>query len=155
MSQTKKGNQWYFGMKCHIGVDRDSGVVHTLIPSTAKEPDIKYLHALIHGEEQEVYGDAAYASESDRQEFEERDIALMTPKKKPYNSKLTPAQQNSNRRLSARRAVVEHPFQVIKHIFGYRKVRYKGLLKNFLHQLTLFMLANLYRYRRSSQPLRA
>lgn len=155
MTQTKKGNQWYFGMKCHIGVDEKSGVVHTVIPSTARDADIKYLPALLHGEEKVVRGDSAYCSEPDREELAEQEVTLLTPQKKKQGKKLSAAACQRNRKLSARRAIVEHPFGVIKHIFNYRKVRYKGILKNSLHQFTLFMLANLYRFRRQPQLLQA
>lgn len=157
MSSTKKNNKWHFGMKAHIGVDEASGVVHTVVASTAKEADITYLPALLHGEETVVRGDAAYASEADREELEDRDVRLLTPRKTPPGGSLSEEDKAYNRRLASKRAPGEHPFHVVKCIFGYRKVRYKGLHKNFLHQLTLFMLANLYKVRRRllRHPLRA
>lgn len=157
MSSTKKNNRWHFGMKCHIGVDEESGVVHTVVASTAKDADITYLGALLHGEETVVRGDAAYASEVDRDELEDEGVRLLTPKKTPIGGQLTDKERENNRKLCSKRAVVEHPFRIVKCIFGYRKVRYRGLHKNFLHQLTLFMLANLYKVRHilTSHPQRA
>lgn len=148
MKHTKKGNQYYFGMKCHVGVDAESGIVHTAISTHAKEQDITMLPALLHGEEFEVIGDRGYCSEVDREELEEQGIRLLTPTKKPVGGELTEVERIRNRRLSSRRAIGEHPFHVIKNIFGYTKVRYRGILKNALHLNTLCMLASLYLKRR-------
>lgn len=136
-------------MKCHIGVDEDSGVVHTVIASTAKEADNKYLPALLHGEESVVRGDSAYGSQPDKEEFEDQDVALLTPKKTPKGGTLTDKEKARNRKLCSKRAPVEHPFHTVKCIFGYRSVRYRGIQKNYLHQVTLFMLSNFYRLRRT------
>lgn len=144
MSHTKKGNQYYFGMKCHVGVDAESGIVHTALSTDAKEHDITMLPALLHGEEVEVIGDRGYCSEVDREELEDMGVRLLTPKKKPVGRELTQAERIRNRKLSARRAIGEHPFHVIKNIFRYTKVRYRGILKNSLHLQTLCMLASLY-----------
>ena len=148
MRHTKKGNQFYFGMKCHVGVDASSGIIHTALCTHAKEQDITRLPALLHGEETEVIGDRGYCSESDREELEDIEVKLLTPKKKPVGGELTEEERLSNRRLSARRAIGEHPFHVIKNIFRYTKVRYTGLVKNSLHLTTLCMLASLYLKRR-------
>ena len=148
MKSTKKGNQWYFGMKCHVGVDAESGVVHTAICTHAKEADITMLPALLHGEESEVIGDRAYCSEPDREELEEEGVSLLTPKKKPVGGELTESDKARNRKLSGRRAIGEHPFHVIKNIFGYTKVRYRGIKKNSLHLNILCMLSSLYLKRR-------
>lgn len=147
MSSTKKNNKWHFGMKAHIGVDEDSGIVHTVEASTAKTADITYLHALVHGEERTVRGDAAYGSESDREELADEDVRLLTPTKKPVGGELSERERARNRRLCSKRAKGEHPFRIVKCIFGYRKVRYRGLFKNYMHQTTLFLLANLYHLR--------
>lgn len=144
MRHTKKGNQFYFGMKCHIGVDAGSGVIHTALCSHAKVADIEMLPALLHGEEKEVIGDRAYCSESDSEELKDKGVRLLTPKKKPVGGKLTEDERERNRRLSARRAIGEHPFHVIKNIFRYTKVRYRGIMKNSCHITTLCMLASLY-----------
>jgi IS5 family transposase len=148
MKSTKKGNQWYFGMKCHVGVDAESGVVHTAICTHAKEADITMLPALLHGEESEVIGDRAYCSEPDREELQEEGVSLLTPKKKPVGGELTESDKARNRKLSGRRAIGEHPFHVIKNIFGYTKVRYRGIKKNSLHLNILCMLSSLYLKRR-------
>ena len=151
MSQTKKGNQWYFGMKCHIGVDEESGVVHTAVASTAKDADITHLESLLHGDEDVVIGDRGYASRHAKETLEAEGVRLLTPKKKPRDGELSKREKERNRKLSARRAHVEHPFHVIKVLFGYRKTRYRGLLKNFCNQLTLLLLANLYKLRHDSR----
>ena len=151
MTQTKKGNLWYFGMKCHIGVDEKSRIIHSVAATTAKDADVTVLHALLHGEETVVIGDRAYDSEADREELADKDVRLITPKKKPQNRELTEREKERNRRISSRRAPCEHPFHIIKNIFGYRKVRYKGLMKNHLHQVTLCLLANLYLVRQKLQ----
>jgi IS5 family transposase len=133
-------------MKCHIGVDEENGIVHTVLASTAKEADITYLPALLHGEETTVRGDSAY-SFCTRYRGARRawSKTLLTPKKKPVGGELTQAQKDKNQRLCSKRAPVEHPFHIVKCLFGYRKVRYRGLFKNRMHQLTLFMLANLFK----------
>ena len=137
---------WYnlFGMKCHVGVDATSGVIHTALCSHAKVPDVEMLPALLHGEEKEVIGDRGYCSESDREELNEKGVKLLTPQKKPVGGVLTEEERERNKRLSARRAIGEHPFHVIKNIFRYTKVRYRGLMKNSCHLTTLCMLASLY-----------
>jgi IS5 family transposase len=151
MSQTKKANQWHFGMKAHIGVDADSGLVHTVVGTTAKTADCSVLEELLHGEEGEVLGDKAYTSN-------ERNLSASDPKtgpiwafpyKKPKGKELPEWQREINRRLSSLRAKVEHPFRVLKRQFGFVKVRYRGLAKNTAHLKMKFALANLYLARRS------
>ena len=149
MTQTKKGNQWYFGMKCHTGVDRDSGAIHSITATTAKTSDVSQLRYLLHGSEGEVLGDRAYCSEPERISLWQRGVRLLTPQKKPWRKELSDAVKRRNSRLSARRAIAEHPFQVIKRIFGYQRTRYRGILKNYLQQVTLAFLANIYRFRHS------
>lgn len=144
MSQTRKGNQWYFGMKCHHGVDAASGIIHTVMSTTAKDSDISVLPALLHGEESEVLGDKAYCSEPDKLELAEKDVTLKTPLKKPRHRELTSREKNRNRKFSARRAIGEHPFHIIKNIFKYRKVRYRGIEKNRCQQVALAFLASIY-----------
>jgi IS5 family transposase len=154
MSSTKKGNQWYFGMKCHIGADSDSGLVHTVVGTPAKTPDVKVLDALLHGEETVVHGDKAYTSS-------ERNLGASDPEQGPVwafpykrlkGGELPEWKQEVNRRLSSLRARVEHPFRVIKRQFGFTKVRYRGLAKNTAQLRTLFALSNLYLARRSLLP---
>lgn len=151
MSSTKKGNQWYFGMKAHIGADAETGVVHSLIFTPAKVPDNKVLEALLHGEEASVHGDKAYTSN-------ERNLLVSDPKKgpiwcmpfkKPSGGELPEWKREINRRLSSLRAIVEFPFRILKRQFGFTKVRYRGLFKNGQALTTKFALANLYQVRRS------
>ncbi|MDR0703294.1 MAG: IS5 family transposase [Azoarcus sp.] len=149
MSQTKKGHQYYFGMKVHIGVDADSGLVHTVKCTTAKVADIKMMSACLHGEEVLVLADRGYHKRSRTLEAHERENGklVLTPSKKPRACQLTPCQKEVNRALSALRAKVEHPFRLIKRQFGYTKVRYRGIAKNAAQIITLFALSNLWQAR--------
>jgi transposase, IS5 family len=149
MTQTKKGNQWFFGMKCHTGVDNKSGLIHTVRATTAKASDLSQLHALLHGQEREVLADRAYCSEEEKRFWAKHGVRFLTPTKKKPGQELSATTKLFNRRLSARRAIVEHPFHVIKRIFGYQRTRYRGILKNYLQQVTLAFLANLYKLRHS------
>ena len=155
MTQTKKGNQWHFGMKAHIGVDAESGLIHTVECTTAKIADIAMLDACLHGEETIVFGDRGYhkANRTIEHFAKEGDLSILTPTKKPAGGKLTDEQKAFNRMLSAVRAIVEHPFRVIKRQFGFVKVRYRGLAKNTGQIVTLFALANLWLARRRLLPL--
>lgn len=150
MSSTKKGNQWYFGMKAHIGADTANGLVHTVIGTAAKVPDVKMTDALLHGEEREVFGDKGYTTgERNLSASDVRSGPLWCfPYKKPAGGELPPWQFEINRRLSQLRARVEHPFRVVKRQFGFTKVRYRGLAKNTAQLKTLFALTNLYLVRR-------
>ena len=150
MSSTKKGNQWYFGMKAHVGVDAETGVVHKVAYTTAKVPDAKVLEELLHGDEEVVLGDKAYTSRGRNllASIEGPGPVWAMPFKHPPGGELEPWQRKMNRKLSSLRAVVEFPFRVIKRQFGYTKVRYRGLAKNG-HALTMkFALGNLYQMRR-------
>jgi len=147
MHQVKKGNQWHFGMKAHIGVDADSGLVHTVIGTAANINDVTQGHALLHGEEQVVFADAGYQGASKRPEATGVDwhVAMRPGKRKVQ--KHTPWGQLAERaeRLKASvRAKVEHPFRVIKRQFGHTKVRYRGLMKNTAQLITLFALSNIW-----------
>ncbi len=146
MSQTKKGNQWYFGMKAHIGVDAESGLIHTVECTTAKAADNVMLKDCLHGEESIVFADRGYHQNNRTIEYlaSEDGLAILVPAKKPKGGELTEQQKKSNRILSAIRAVVEHPFRVIKQQFGFTKVRYRGLKKNTGQIVTLFALSNLW-----------
>ncbi len=148
MSSTKKGNDWYFGMKAHVGVDLDSGVVHSLDTSTAKLHDSQVWDGLLHGGETSVWADKAYVSA-------EREAAFAGPgkvwgvmRKAPKGSPLHPVDVQINRIIAMVRAKVEHPFRVIKRQFGYVKTRYRGLAKNRAQLFTLFALGNLFLVRR-------
>ena len=150
MSQTKKGNNYHFGMKAHVGVDAESGLVHTVECTTAKVADITMMEQCLHGEEKLVLGDRGYHKRSRciSEDLEREDGRLvLTPSKRPKGGKLAEWQKLINRALSSLRAKVEHPFRVIKRQFGYVKTRYRGLAKNTAQILTLFALANLWQAR--------
>jgi transposase, IS5 family len=147
MHQTRKGNQWYFGMKAHIGVDVASGVVHTLTGTAANEADINQTGALLHGREEAVFADAGYTGADKRPEHEDRDvswnIAIKRSIIKALPKGLRDLAEPVERALSQVRAVVEHPFHVVKNRFHHKKLRYRGLAKNTAQLHTLFALANL------------
>ena len=155
MHQTKKGNQWHFGMKAHIGVDADSGLVHTVVGTAANVNDVTQAHALVHGEETDVFADAGYQGVGKRAETQDIKThwhVAMRPGKRKLLDKSTPmgAIQDQLERAKARiRAKVEHPFRVIKRQFGHVKVRYRGLAKNTAQLHTLFALSNLWMVRRT------
>ena len=150
MHQTKKGNQWYFGMKAHLGTDRDSTLVHTVVVTAANVADIAKTAELLHGEEQQVHGDAGYTGVEKRPEI----VALARPidwqiagKRSLIKALAEGAQKEAIKAVehakASVRAFVEHPFHIVKNLFRHRKTRYRGLAKNG-HQLhTLFGLANL------------
>ena len=148
MSSTKKGNNWYFGMKAHIGVDHKSGIVHSIEATTAKVHDKQMQNDLLHGEERAIFGDKGYYKEDDKREMREQEIFCGILDKAKRGHALSHKQEKRNKKLSSVRAKVEHPFQVIKCQWGYRKVRYKGLLKNTMQLNVLFGLANLYMNRK-------
>jgi IS5 family transposase len=150
MSQTKKGNQWYFGMKAHIGVDLVSGLVHTVVGTTAKVADITQLPHLLHGQEQVVLGDAGYhrADRTLDAPPPAHGPRILTPFRRAAHRPRTPNEARCNRELASLRARVEHPFRVLKRQFGFTKVRYRGLAKNTVRLHSLFALANLYLARR-------
>ena len=147
MHQTKKGNQWHFGMKAHIGVDVASGVVHTMVGTAANEADINQTAALLHGQEEAVFADAGYTGADKRPELEDRDISWNIAIKRGIIKALPKALRDwaeaVERALSQVRAWVEHPFHVVKNLFRHRKLRYRGLAKNTAQLRTLFALANL------------
>lgn len=154
MHQTKKGNQWHFGMKAHIGVDDESGLVHHVECTAANEADITVAHTLLHGKEDTVCGDSGYTGLEKRKEFKRkrklRYLIVAKPstlKKIKSKRELKWAQQWEHTKASLR-AKVEHPFRVIKRQFGYVKVRYRGLAKNTAQVLTLFALSNLWMKRK-------
>ncbi|MCB4365497.1 IS5 family transposase [Hydrogenophaga taeniospiralis] len=154
MHQTKKGNQWHFGMKAHIGVDADSGLVHTVVGTAANVNDVTQAHALVHGDETDVFADSGYQGVGKRQETQEIKVnwhVAMRPGKRKVLDKSTPmgAILDQLEQAKARiRAKVEHPFRVIKRQFGHVKVRYRGLAKNTAQLHTLFALSNIWMARR-------
>jgi IS5 family transposase len=156
MTSSKKGNQWHFGMKAHIGVDTAHGLVHTMEATTGKVSDYSMAETLLHGEEATVHGDRGYADndrEPDRPRGED-DVGprWFVPFKRKKGCDTTPEQKRLNRLMSGLRSAVEHPFRVLKRQFGYVKVRYRGLLKNEQHLFTQFALTNLYLARNLLEP---
>jgi IS5 family transposase len=150
MHQTRKGNQWYFGMKAHIGADQDSKLVHTVVVTAANVADITKTAELLHGQERQVHADAGYTGVEKRGEITalNRLIDWQIARKRGPIKKMEEGPEKETLKATEKakasvRAFVEHPFHIIKHIFRHRKVRYRGLAKNG-HQLhTLFGLANL------------
>lgn len=148
MSSTKKGNQWYFGMKANIGVDTKSGLVHSMEPTTAKEHDRTQMKTLLHGEEKAVLGDKGYFKDQDKKEARSKGIFWGVLDKAKRNHSLSGSQHKRNKKLSSVRAKVEHPFQVIKCQWHYCKTRYRGIEKNACQLYMLFGLQNLFKVRR-------
>ena len=156
MHQTKKGNQWHFGMKAHVAVDAQSGLVQKVIGTAANVSDISQTHELLHGQEQDVFADAGYQGVQKRPEISSRKaqpqwhIAAKRGKIRAMpEGKLKEAIQKFEKIKAQVRSRVEHPFHILKNIFKYRKVRYRGLAKNTAQLHTLFALANLILARRS------
>jgi IS5 family transposase len=148
MHQTKKGNQWHFGAKAHIGADVDSGLVHSVSCTAANVADVSETARLLHGEEQDAYADAGYLGADKRPELAERDIAWHIAAKRGQVAALEEGPLKDItcqiEHLKARlRARVEHPFHIVKNRFRHRKLRYKGLAKNAAQLHVLFALANL------------
>ena len=144
MSSSKKGNQWYFGMKAHIGVDAKSGLVHTAGVTTGKVHDAKVMDNLIREDDRAVYGDKGYASDAKKRAAQEAGVLWAVKEKAKPGRELTKRQRARNRRHGSVRAKVEHVFRVLKCQFGYRKVRYRGIAKNGAQVFTLLALANLF-----------
>ena len=143
MKQTRKGKNWHFGMKLHIGTDR-RGIVHSLTATHAAESDIGQLPELLHGEEATVWGDQAYWKEADREAFEEAGIRYRMNRRAPGGNKnLSERWRQINRARSRTRACCEHPFRVLKQLWGFQKVRYRGIAKNLARAQTMLALANL------------
>jgi len=148
MHQTKKGNQWHFGMKAHIGVDAGSGITHTLVTTPANAADVTQAHALLHGEEQLAFGDAGYQGVEKREENRNTavtwHVALRPGKRRALpDTELGRLDEQIEQAKASVRAKVEHPFHIVKNIFQLKKVRYRGLAKNTAQLFTLFGLANL------------
>jgi IS5 family transposase len=158
MHQSKKGNQWHFGMKAHIGADDESGLVHTVVSTAANVSDISQTAELLHGEETRVGADAGYVGAVKREEVQKKLEAMpnevrwyIAKRRKPIREMEECWQKDlalAFEKLKARiRAIVEHPFHVVKNIFKYKKARYKGLKKNDAQLNVLFALSNLYMVR--------
>jgi IS5 family transposase len=149
MHQTKKGNQWHFGMKAHVGVDSKSKLIHSVVATPANVHDSKALGQLLHGGETRVWGDSAYVGQTEV-------IRRAAPKAKDFthakasrNRPLSAAERSKNRNKSRVRAKGEHPFLVIKRIFGFAKVCYRGMSKNANRLFVACALTNLYMVRRT------
>ena len=153
MHQTKKGNQWYFGMKAHIGVDAESGLVHTVKGSAANVADVVEANGLLHGQEEVVFADAGYQGASKRADAKPGvtwHVARRPSSRRPFEKagKLGRLIDEIEHLKASARAKVEHPFRVIKRQFGHVKVRYRGLKKNTAQLMTLFALSNLWMVRK-------
>ena len=152
MHQTRKGNEWHFGMKAHVGTDQ-RGIVHSLTTTAANVADVTQMSKLLHGQEREVFGDQAYWSESHRLGAVARGIRYRINRRPNPGRPLTRAERRFNRLRSATRARGEHAFHVVKRLWGFTKVRYRGLAKNTARLYIAFALANLYLLRRRLMPL--
>jgi len=149
MRSSKKGNQWHFGMKAHIGVDASSGLVHTAGVTSGSVHDATVMDRLIRADDTAVYGDKGYASGVRKRAAEAAGVLWAVKEKAQPGRPLTARQRASNRRYGKVCARVEHVFRVLKCQFGYRKVRYRGLAKNAAQLFSLLALANLYLARRT------
>jgi IS5 family transposase len=144
MHQTRKGNQWYFGMKAHIGVDSKTKLIHSIVATPANEHDKHALPQLLHGNERRVYGDSAYSSQKELIAEAAPQARDFTNQKGFRNKALTGRARAKNRRKSSVRAKVEHAFLIIKRIFGFAKVSYRGMAKNGNRLFVVAALANLF-----------
>ena len=149
MKQTRKGNQWYFGMKAHIGVDEQSGLVHTLVGTTAKDSDMSQFAGLLHGEEERVSADRGYDYPQVHGHLQQHLVEDWVARKSKPNQSLDAWTRGLNHAIARIRAIGEHPFRILKRQFGYTKVRYRGLHKNTAQLYTLFALGNLFQVRRA------
>jgi len=147
MKQTRKGNQWYFGMKLHVGTDT-SGLVHSVVSGHAAEADITRMEELLHGEESVLYGDRAYWCEDHRVQCRYAGIRYRVNRRAKPHAELSQWHKAINRSRSRVRARGEHAFHVVKRLWGFSKVRYRGLYKNTVRAFAMFALANLYLVRR-------
>ncbi len=155
MHSTRKGNQWYFGMKAHVGTDTGKGLAHTVVVTDASVHDSQVMDRLASEEKQAVYGDKAYASEEKKKEYEARGVKWCVNLKGNRCHQLTDEEVEHNHEQNRVRAKVEHAFLVVKHLWRYTKVRYKGLHKNSVQVFSLFALANLYMVSKELQKVEA
>ena len=151
MKQTRKGRNWHFGMKLHIGADK-RGIVHTVRATAASVADITQLPDLLHGQEREVFGDQAYWKEDDREFLEAWGMRYRINRRPTSKRPLSARWRMINRARSRTRARGEHAFRIVKQLWGFAKVRYRGLAKNLARAQTMFALANLYQVRRQLLP---
>ena len=145
MRQTKKGNEWHFGMKVHIGVDSETGVVHRVSTTGANVHDVRETHRLLHGGEKRVWGDAGYQGAEKREENRDLEVEWRVAMRPGRRRQLEPGSEEAveEKRKASIRAKVEHPFLWVKRRFGYAKVRYRGLAKNTQRLALLLGLTNL------------
>ena len=160
MHQSKKGNQWFFGMKAHIGVDADSGLVHTVRCTAGNVNDVVQANSLLHGQERDVFADAGYQGAAKRPDARggvNWHIAMRPGKRRALDksSEIDALVDKIEKLKASVRAKVEHPFRVIKRQFGHVKVRYRGLKKNTAQLVTLFALSNLWMVRGKLMDLQA
>ena len=158
MHQTSKGKQWYFGMKAHIGVDADSGLVHTVTTTAANEADVEQVADLLHGKEKQVWGDSGYRgaqSRVDREDLQWNIAARPSDMAKLPEGRAKERLKKKEHGKASVRAKVEHPFRVVKRQFGLVKVRFRGLAKNTAHVVTLFALSNLWMARKQLMAMTA
>ena len=155
MHQTRKGNQWFFGMKAHIGVDSKEGHIHSVCSTAASVADKHMLPDLLHGEERKVWGDGAYQGQGEAIRKAAPHAQDMTSRRTRYKQVVDELQRRKNRTKAKIRAKVEHPFCILKRVFGFVKVRFRGLKKNHDHLCAAFALVNLYMHRKRLAPLGA
>jgi len=148
MSQSKKGNQWYFGMKAHVGVDVHSGLVHTAGVTTGSVHDARVMDNLIREDDRAVFGDKGYVNEKKKRAARAAGVLWAVKDQRKPGRQLSSSQKKRNRKHGAIRAQVEHVFRVLKCQFGYRRARYRGIAKNGAQVFTLLALANLFLARR-------
>ena len=155
MHQTRKGQQWYFGLKAHIGVDAKQGHVHSVTTSAASVADCHMLPELLHGEERKVWGDGGYQGQTEAIKAVSPKAQDMTCRRTKFKDYVDELQKKKNRSKSSVRAKVEHPFRILKRVFGFDKVRYRGIAKNHNRLCACFALVNLYLHRKRLAPLEA
>ena len=150
MHQTKKGNQWHFGMKVHVGTDSQTGLIHSASVTSANVHDSQQVEKLLHGNETRFYGDSAYRGKTQRERLKE-----LAPKARDFTNKrayrnrpLSDADKDTNRRKSSIRAKVEHPFLILKRLWGFAKVRYRGLAKNANRAFAMLAAINILKHGR-------
>jgi IS5 family transposase len=148
MHQTRKGNQWYFGAKAHIGVDSKEAIVHSVCTSAASVSDVHMLPDLLHGNETKVWGDAGYQGQTEVIHAAAPKAQDMTSRRARYKGGVDEQERRKNRTKAKVRSKVEWPFRILKRVFGYTKVRYRGLKKNHEWLLAAFALVNLYQHRK-------
>ena len=155
MHQTRKGKQWYFGLKAHIGVDSKQGVVHSVCTSAASVADKQMLPDLLHGEERKVWGDGGYQGQTDSIHQAAPHAQDMTCRRTKFKNYVDEEARRKNTTKSKVRAKVEHVFRILKRVFGFDKVRYRGIAKNHNRLCACFALVNLYLHRKRLAPLGA